>query len=68
MDIKLKRYSHSLAAKSVAFIMVVVCFTGIIGILYNTVGVHKLYLSMAFENSYFWARGLGKTASTYWDV
>lgn len=60
MDIKLKRYSHSLAAKSVACIMVVVCFTGIIGILYNTVGVHKLYLSMAFENSYFLGQGFGQ--------
>jgi len=60
LDIKLKRYSHSLAAKSVAFIMVVVCFTGIIGILYNTVGVHKLYLSMAFENSYFLGQGFGQ--------
>ncbi|EGW41905.1 HAMP domain-containing sensor histidine kinase [Desulfosporosinus sp. OT] len=60
MDIKWKRYSYSLTAKLVAFVIAIVCITSAITIFINVVGLHNSDFGIAFEDSYF----LGKDYMT----
>lgn len=53
MDIKWKKYSHSLTAKIAAFVIAIVCFTSAITISVNVVGLHRSDFGIAFEDSYF---------------
>lgn len=53
MDIKWKKYSHSLVAKSIAFMIAILCFTGVIAITSNIVIVKNANLGIAFEDSYY---------------
>jgi len=53
LDIKWKRYSHSLTAKIAAFVITIVCFTSAITIFANVVGLHNSDFRIAFEDSYY---------------
>ena len=53
MDIKLRRYSHSMLAKVIAFVIVIVCFTSSLTIFSNIVGLHNGSFGIAFEESYY---------------
>ena len=53
MDIKLRRYSHSMLAKVIAFVIVILCFTSSVTIFLNIMGLHNSKLGTAFEESYY---------------
>ena len=53
MDIKWKRYSHSMVTKVIVFIIAIVCFTSSITMLANIVGFKKVNLGIVFEDSYY---------------
>ncbi|MTI81031.1 MAG: HAMP domain-containing histidine kinase [Firmicutes bacterium] len=53
MDIKWKKYSHSLTAKVIAFAIAILCFTSAITIFLNLVETHHEELDIAFEENYF---------------
>ncbi|MCX7922101.1 MAG: HAMP domain-containing histidine kinase [Clostridia bacterium] len=53
MDIKLKNYSHLLVTKITAFIMVVLCFTGVVATSVNLEVLNDGYFSVVFEDDYF---------------
>ncbi|MEQ8176031.1 MAG: HAMP domain-containing sensor histidine kinase [Syntrophomonadaceae bacterium] len=53
MDIKLKKYSQSRAVRFAAFVIAVLCFSGIISTFYNIGVTQELSFSTAFEDSYY---------------
>lgn len=53
MDIKWRKYSHSMAAKIMVFIIAILCFTSAITIFINVVGLHNNVFDIAFEDSYY---------------
>ena len=54
MDIRWKKYSHSLTAKIAAFVMTIVCFTSAVTIFVNVfVGRHNSDFGIVFEDSYY---------------
>ena len=54
MDIRWKKYSHSLTAKIAAFVMTIVCFTSAVTIFVNVVvGKHNSDFGIVFEDSYY---------------
>lgn len=57
MDIKLKKFSQSRTLSFVAFVLAVLCFAGIISVIYNAAAVHKASFNTAFEDSYYQSRG-----------
>ncbi|AFS79729.1 two-component system signal transduction histidine kinase [Gottschalkia acidurici 9a] len=56
MDIKLKSYSHSIITKIIVFILVIVCFTGGIISLINTLEASDGDFKMTFDDNYFLSR------------
>ena len=56
MDIRLKNYSHLLMTKIIAFIIVIICFTGAISSFINIVINQKGRFDIVFEPSYFHSR------------
>ncbi|HZK53720.1 MAG TPA: sensor histidine kinase [Desulfosporosinus sp.] len=53
MDTKLRKYSRSMLAKVIAFVIVIVCFTSSVTIFLNLMGLHNGKLVIAFEDSYY---------------
>lgn len=53
MDIKWKKYSHSIITKIIVFIIVIGCFTGTVAIFVNNFEYHEGRLGIVFEESYF---------------
>ncbi|MDD4802702.1 MAG: MFS domain-containing histidine kinase [Syntrophomonas sp.] len=53
MDIKWRKYSHSMTAKILAFIIAILCFSGVITLFINIVFQYKTDLDIAFEESYY---------------
>jgi len=54
LDIRWKKYSHSLTAKIAAFVMTIVCFTSAVTIFVNVVvGKHNSDFGIVFEDSYY---------------
>ncbi len=53
MDTKWRKYSHSLAAKVLVFIIAILCFTSTLTILSDVVGVQRNNFDIAFEDSYY---------------
>ncbi|MCB8816121.1 HAMP domain-containing sensor histidine kinase [Desulfosporosinus shakirovi] len=53
MDIKWRRYSHSLVTKAIVFIITVLCFTSAFTIFLNIALVHRADFDFFFENSYY---------------
>ncbi len=53
MDIKLKNYSHSLIAKVIVFMIVILCFTSSITIFSYIVGLHNGNFLISFEENYY---------------
>ena len=53
MDTKWRKYSHSMAAKIMVFIIAILCFTSAITIFINYVGLHNSNFGIAFEDSYY---------------
>ncbi|AOT69467.1 HAMP domain-containing sensor histidine kinase [Geosporobacter ferrireducens] len=56
MDIKLKNYSHSIITKMIAFVLVILCFTGAITSFINVIASHNSDFGIVFEESYFLSR------------
>jgi len=53
LDTKLRKYSRSMLAKVIAFVIVIVCFTSSVTIFLNLMGLHNGKLVIAFEDSYY---------------
>lgn len=53
MDIRWKKYSYSLTAKIIAFIIVLLSYTALITILVNILAFHGNSLDIAFKDSYY---------------
>jgi len=53
LDTKWKKYSHSVTARVIAFMLVLLCYTGLITIITNVAGVHDANFKIAPENSYY---------------
>lgn len=53
MDIKWRRYSHSVITKLIASLIVLVCFTSAIMIVSNILAYHKGNFEIVFEDSYY---------------
>ena len=53
MDIKWKKYSHSVVTKAVVFMIAILCFTSTITIISNAVAQYRADFEVAFEKSYF---------------
>ncbi|MHB8072976.1 HAMP domain-containing sensor histidine kinase [Desulfosporosinus fructosivorans] len=53
MDIKWRKYSHSVISKVIGFIIAILCFTSAITIVSNVAVVHKVDFEIVFEKSYF---------------
>ena len=53
MDIKWKKYSHSVVTKTIVFIIAILCLTSAITIFLNLLLQHKVNPIIAFEDSYF---------------
>jgi hypothetical protein len=56
LDIKLKKYSHLLTTKIVVFIMMILCFTGIIKAFVDVEIVNDGDFGIVFEEDYFHSR------------
>lgn len=57
MDIKWKKYSHSVIAKILVFLIAILCFTGSITIFFDINRLHNGDFSAAFEGSYYHGKG-----------
>ncbi|GAA0337434.1 HAMP domain-containing sensor histidine kinase [Bacillus carboniphilus] len=53
MDTKLKKYSHSIVTKIAAFIIAVICLTGVIQALFDVEVIHDSEFGAVFDESYF---------------
>ncbi|HZK84586.1 MAG TPA: HAMP domain-containing sensor histidine kinase [Desulfosporosinus sp.] len=53
MDIKLRKYSHSVITKLIAFVIVILCFASSVTIFSNIMGLHNGNFGIAFEESYY---------------
>jgi len=57
LDIKLRRYSHSMIAKVIVFMIVILCFTNSITMVTSILGMHNSNFGIAFEKSYYLGNG-----------
>ncbi|SHH43767.1 HAMP domain-containing sensor histidine kinase [Clostridium grantii] len=53
MDTRWKKYSHSMKTKSIVFIVMIACFTGIITLCVKIDEYHEAEVDIVFEDSYF---------------
>ncbi|WP_419393189.1 sensor histidine kinase [Cytobacillus praedii] len=53
MDIKLKKYSHSMITKLIVFIFMLACFSGVIHAIGNLVSVNDGEVGIVFEDNFF---------------
>ncbi|WP_335462537.1 HAMP domain-containing sensor histidine kinase [Neobacillus drentensis] len=53
MDIKLKKYSHSITTKIIVFMIMITCFTGVIKAFVDVEEVNDGDLGIVFEENYF---------------
>jgi len=53
LDIKWKKYSHSLVTKVIVFIITVLCFASAVTIFLNIAFLHRADFDIIFENSYY---------------
>ena len=49
----MRKYSHSVIAKVIAFVLVILCFTSSVTIFLNIIGLHNGKLGIAFEESFY---------------
>lgn len=56
MDIKWKKYSYSVTAKIIAFILVIVCFSGLLTMFINGAAFHNIDFNLPAEDSYYQSR------------
>lgn len=56
MDIKWKKFSHSLVTKIIVFMITIICFTGAITLFLDIVELHQGDFDAAFEESYYLSR------------
>ncbi|MDZ5472354.1 HAMP domain-containing sensor histidine kinase [Bacillus sp. 31A1R] len=60
MDIKLKKYSHSVITKTIAFIIAIVCFTGVIRAIVEVEFVNNGQFDIVIEDEYFEGRAFAQ--------
>ena len=53
MDIKWKKFSYSLTAKIIAFLLVIICYSGLLTIIIMGTGFHKIDFNTARDESYY---------------
>ncbi|NLV22219.1 MAG: sensor histidine kinase, partial [Syntrophomonadaceae bacterium] len=56
MDTKWKKYSYSITAKIIAFLLVVGCYTGLLTLFITGIGFHNFDYNALTEESYYRSR------------
>ncbi|MFC0417072.1 histidine kinase dimerization/phospho-acceptor domain-containing protein [Cytobacillus solani] len=55
MDIRLKKYSHSMTTKLIVFMIMLACFSGVMQAIANLVSVNDGDVGIVFEDNYFFS-------------
>lgn len=63
MDIKWKKYSHSMITKVIVFIITISCFTGALTTFLNVAGLHHGDFGTAFEDNYYTSKNFSRESN-----